>query len=230
MRVEESTRPTSERSLVGLLGDARAHVIDLLRARGPLTAGELAAAIGTSHVAVRRHLQSLEAEGYVAARVVPQPRGRPAAHWHLTDGARRLFPDRSAAVASELIEFITDQHGREGLRAYLRWRQDRETASYGAVVDADDLSDRVAQLAGALTDAGFDATVEPDGDGGFKLIQSHCCVYDVAKDHPEVCAYEAATFQRVLGAKVSRRETLTNGHDACVCTVRAATTPEGAAV
>jgi predicted ArsR family transcriptional regulator len=71
-----------------------------------------------------------------------------------------------------------------------------------------------------LSEAGFEASVTPDGDG-FTLVQDHCAIYDVAREHPEVCAYEAATFSQVLGGDVrlSRRETLAGGSPACVCCV-----------
>ena len=55
----------------------------------------------------------------------------------------------------------------------------------------------------------------------FVLRQDHCAIYDVAKDHPEMCAFEAATFSRVLGRDVSlsRQQTRTEGGTSCVCCV-----------
>ena len=161
----------------------------------------------------------LEGDGYVTSRTVVAGRGRPAARYRLTDHARSLFPDRSSALASELIDFIADRDGRQGVRAFLQWRQEREADRLGDVVTAEDLHGRLEQLVGALNAAGFEASLSQEGDS-FKLTQSHCCVYDVARDHPEVCAYEAATFKKVLGAQVSRRETLAKGDAACVCTVK----------
>jgi predicted ArsR family transcriptional regulator len=213
-------------SLVRLLGEQRAEIVERLRTVGEATVAELAEHLGISEVATRRHLNVLDDEGFVAARTVKQERGRPAATYHLTERARDLFPQRYAAVAHELLDFITTEHGREGLRSYLRWRLDREAEAYGETVTAEDLHDRLEQLAGALSANGFDARVRED-DGAFELHQDHCAIYDVAKDHPEMCRYEAATFAKVLGRDVvlRRRATLTEGAHACVCTV----TPKDAA-
>jgi DeoR family transcriptional regulator, suf operon transcriptional repressor len=208
------------RSLVSLLGEQRAAIVELLRRDGEASVAELAAHLGISEVATRRHLGVLEDEGLLAARTVRQGRGRPAARYALTEAAGRLFPQRYDRFASEVLDFLTDERGREGLRAFLRWRLEREVAGLRSAVTAEDLPSRLEQLADALSAAGFEATVTPDGHG-FTLTQQHCAIADVAREHPEVCAYEAATFSQVLGRDVtlSRRETLANGANACVCCV-----------
>lgn len=205
---------------VTLLGETRSAVLERIRRQGECSAPELAEELGCSDVAVRRHLSALEDEGFLASRTVKQGRGRPVTRYRLTDRGRRLFPQRYAALASELLEFIADEYGRGGLTRYLRWRLEREADQYGERVTADSLDERLEQLAAALSDAGYDTTVDEDGDG-FRLVQHHCAIYDVAKHHPVMCAYEAATFRRVLGdgVQLSRRETLAGGSGACVCTV-----------
>ena len=220
-----STDTTSDvsTSLLPLLGEAKAAVIASLRTHGTRTASGLADDLGMTDVGVRKHLQVLVDEGFVTHEVVRQPRGRPAAEYRLTDGARALFPHRYAAMASELLEFLREEHGREGVRTYLHWRASRQLADLEEVVTADDLPGRLDQLAEALTAAGYEASVRGQ-DGAFELKQEHCAVYDVAKSHPEMCAHEAATFKRLLGddVKLSRRLTLASGGDACVCTLQAA--------
>jgi predicted ArsR family transcriptional regulator len=218
--------PSQARSLVSLLGEQRAAIVEELRRAGDRSVAQLAEHLEISEVATRRHLTVLEEDGLATAEVVNQGRGRPAARWSLTGDARRLFPNRYDALAGEMLTFLADTQGREGVRAYLRWRLEREAASLRDSVTAEDLHERLEQLADALSAAGYDASVTPDGEG-FTLTQDHCAIYDVAKDHPEMCAYEAATFSKVLGRDVSlsRRQTLAGGSDACVCCV----TPRGGA-
>ena len=217
----EATTAPGARSLTALLGECRATIVEHLRRAGEATVADLAAQLGISEVATRRHLGVLVDEGLVAARTVPQGRGRPPAHYHLTDAAARLFPHHYDRFASEALDFLADTHGRDGLRSFLRWRLERQVEDLRDAVTAEDLHERLEQLAQALSDAGFEASVSP-GDQGFTLTQEHCAIYDVAKDHPEVCAYEAAAFSQALGHDVtlSRRETLAGGSPACVCAVR----------
>ena len=211
-------------SLVRLLGRTRAEIVAALREDGARTVAQLADHLGISEVATRRHLTVLEDEGFVTSRTVKQEgRGRPAACFELTEDAEALFPHRYDRLASEVLDFLTEEHGRDGVRAFLRWRLARETAELAEAVTAEDLHDRLGQLADALSDAGFAATVEPSQDG-YRLVQHHCTIADIAKEHPEVCAYEAAAFSRALGGDVtlSRRETLATGASACVCSVNPA--------
>jgi predicted ArsR family transcriptional regulator len=129
-----------------------------------------------------------------------------------------------------VLDFLADEHGRDGLQSFLRWRMQRQIEGLRGAVTAEDLHGRLEQLAGALSDAGYEASVRPDGEG-FTLQQHHCAIEDVAREHPELCAYEAASFSKVLGrdVTVSRRETLASGSRACVCCVqpraKAGTTP-----
>jgi predicted ArsR family transcriptional regulator len=211
---------TAARSLVSLLGESRAAIVDHLRAAGEASVAELAAHLGISEVATRRHLGVLEEEGLVDARTVNQGRGRPGARYQLTADARRLFPAAYDQLAAEALDFLGQTQGREGIRAFLRWRLERQVGDLGDTVTADDLEERLGQLAEALSAAGFSASVDDDG-GSFTLTQQHCAIENVARDHPEICAFEAATFAAVLGTDVQlrRRATVARGADACVCCV-----------
>lgn len=212
----------ASRSLVALLGEQRAAIVDRLRREGDATVAQLAVLLDISEVATRRHLGVLENTGLVDNYTVASGRGRPAAHYRLTEAANGLFPQRYDQFAGEVLDFLAATQGREGLRAFLRWRLEREVAGLRDAVTAKDLHERLEQLADALSNAGFEASVTPQRDG-FTLKQEHCAIYDVAKEHPEVCAYEAASFSKVLGrdVTVSRRQTLATGSHACVCVVAA---------
>jgi predicted ArsR family transcriptional regulator len=213
-----ATPAAAARSLVALLGDARARIVELLRRQGPASVAELAEALAISEVAIRRHLGILVDDGFVAARTVATERGRPPAHYALTDAADQLFPQRYDQLATQMFAFLQQEHGREGVRSFLRWKLDQEVDGLQEAVTAEQLHERLEQLAAVLSEAGFDASIDHDGSS-FTLTQDHCTIAEVARDHPEVCAYEAATFSKVLGHDVTltRRETLAGGAPACVC-------------
>jgi len=215
-------------SLVGLLGEQRAAIVELLHRDGPQPVAVIAAHLGISEVATRRHLAVLVGEGLVEERDQRSSGGRPATCFGLTERAARLFPQSYDRFANEVLAFLTATQGREGLLRFLRWRVDREVDSLADVVADGPLEGRLTRLAAALSEAGFASEVEA-GSGHLRLVQRHCAIEDVAREHPEVCAYEAAAFARVLGpeARLSRRETIAGGAAACVCSVtpRAADAP-----
>lgn len=216
--------------LVDLLGETRALIVERLR-RQAHSVPELAAELGLTEVAVRRQVQVLERDGLVDAETVRKPgRGRPVAHYTLTDKARRLYPDGSAAFAKELLTFLEEEHGRAALLGFLRWRQQRQGARYAEALAAAEPEDHEASatvLAELLSEDGFLSEVETvtdeDGRTYLELRQGHCAIKDVAEEHPEVCAYEAALFQKLLGGKLSRRQTIAGGAQACVCHLTPAT-------
>ncbi len=217
-------------SLVGLLGETRAALVEHLHRAGAGPVTELATHLGISEVATRRHLAVLLGDGLVE-ECEPRPSGgRPAACYALTERAQRLFPQSYDRLAKELLDFLVAEQGRDGLLAFLRWRIDREAEQLAETVADGPLEDRVARLAAALDDAGFGAAVVEEGADGapgglptLQLVQHHCVIEDVAREHPEICSFEAAAFSRVLGSDVTvaRRATIADGAPACVCTVSA---------
>jgi len=223
-----SSPATTIASLVGLLGETRAAIVEHLHRTGPQPVAALAAHLCISEVATRRHLGVLLEDGLVEERESRASGGRPAACFDLTDRADRLFPQSYDRFANELLDFLTAEHGRDGLLAFLRWRVDREVDALTSAVKDGPIEDRVARLAEALTSAGFVADVVHDAGSGralptLQLIQHHCAIEEVAREHPEICAYEAAAFSRALGTDVhvTRSETIADGAQACVCTVTA---------
>lgn len=219
---------TASASLVGLLGVSRAAIVDHLHRSGAQPVAALAVHLGISEVATRRHLGVLTEDGLVEEREPRASGGRPAACFALTDRTARLFPQSYDRFANELLDFLTAEHGRDGLLAFLRWRVDREVGALTDAVQGGTLEERVVRLAEALTSAGFVADVvrddTPNALPTLQLIQHHCVIEGVAREHPEICSYEAAAFSRALGTDVqlSRRETIADGSPACVCTVTAA--------
>ena len=213
---------TSETPLVDLLGDTRARIVEAVQG-GITTVADLACEIGVSEVGIRKHLQVLERDGFVSAETVRRDGpGRPTSHYRLTSKARRLFPDRSAEVANDLFDYLEDQHGRREVLAFLRWRAERQAGRYAeALADAPDVQARTLKLAEALSSEGFSSTVEtvttPEGATVLQLTQGHCAIADVATEHPELCAFEASVFKDLLGARLSRRQTIAGGASACVC-------------
>jgi predicted ArsR family transcriptional regulator len=215
---------TELRPLTDLLGDTRAQIVTSMQ-HGAKTAGELAEGLGITAAAVRRHLGVLHGDDLIASETVRDgSMGRPHERWSLTDRGRRLFPDRSAEFADELLDHLASTYGRSAVADFLRTRADRHAERYAAALaDEPDPEQRVHRLASALSEDGFAARVVSDGrQRSLTLLQSHCAIEGIAREHPEICAHEAASFRRLLGTpettvSVSRRETIAAGAGACVC-------------
>jgi len=207
-------------TLVDLLGPARAGVVERLRV-APASVAELASDLELSEGATRRHLASLDRDGLVATETVRRPGpGRPSTRYALSEKARRLYPDRSADLANEVLDYLQAQHGRPALLEFLRWRQGRQAERYSqALGGVTNPRERVARLAELLSADGFLAEAATVDGATTELRQGHCAIADVAAAHPALCAHEAALFARLLDGRLSRRQTIAGGAPVCVATI-----------
>jgi predicted ArsR family transcriptional regulator len=197
-------------------------------ARGPVAAGDLAATLGLTAPAVRRHLAALEAEGRITERLASgaahRGRGRPARLFVATSSAHDDLPSADAALAVEALGYLAAVAGEESLRSFAADRSAALERRYGAAVEAAGPvpADRARALAAALADDGYEATTRPvPGTSALQLCQGHCPVGHVAAHFPQLCEAETQAFSRLLGVHVQRLATLAGGGHACTTNVPA---------
>jgi predicted ArsR family transcriptional regulator len=205
-------------------GRTRDRVSALLLEHGPQTATELAARLGVSPAAVRRHLDALSGAGRVQERATPgehRGRGRPARRFHLTDSGRSAFPHAYDDLALTALRYVAVQGGPDAVRAVaeqqLSGLEERcSTAVAEAISGAagDQPVDRAQALAVALSAEGYAATTSAIAGGG-QLCQHHCPVAHVAAEFPQLCEAETAVIGRLVGTHVQRLATIAHGDGVC---------------
>lgn len=204
-------------------GRTRDRVSGLLLEHGPQTAAELAALLGISPAAVRRHLDALLATGRVEERLTRDAhrgRGRPARRFHLTDAGRSAFPHAYDDLALTALRYVAASGGPDAVRAVaeqqLAGLEERcSTAVEHATHDAHGAPvDRAQVLAAALTAEGYAATASAISSGG-QLCQHHCPVAHVAAEFPQLCEAETAVIGRLVGTHVQRLATIAHGDGIC---------------
>ncbi|MCZ2818210.1 helix-turn-helix transcriptional regulator [Modestobacter sp. VKM Ac-2984] len=206
-------------------GRTRDRVSSLLLEHGPQTAAELAARLGISPAAVRRHLDGLVAAARVTEREAPggqRGRGRPARRFALTDAGRESFPHAYDDLALTALRFVAEHGGPDAVRAVAEQQlsglaQRCSTAVESALAQAEAGSadvDRAQVLAVALTAEGYAATASAISSGG-QLCQHHCPVAHVAAEFPQLCEAETAVISRLVGTHVQRLATIAHGDGIC---------------
>lgn len=222
----------------------RERVSRTVLARGPVTAAQLAADLGITPAAVRRHLDALAADGLVRqAPLVAGPSGRgpgrPARGWVATQAGHAAAPGAYDDLAAAALSALEREAGHEALERFARQRADELEARHRTRVEAAGAAPaaRAGALAEALTADGYAARTVVLGSprraaaapgagqpsAPLQLVQGHCPVQAVAGRHPELCEAETAAFARLIGAPVRRLATLAAGHHACTTHVTTTT-------
>lgn len=234
------TQPSVTQPVFAGDGRTRELVARTVMEDGPITAGTVAARLGLSPAAVRRHLDALLADGEATTRDQPRRgprgRGRPAKLFLLTEAGRARFGHAYDDLAVAALRFLAERGGRDAVRDFAVQRVaglvDRHRAT---IVAGASTADRAEALADALTREGYAASARSitfGGAAGEQLCQHHCPVAHVAAEFPELCEVETAVFAELLGTHVQRLATIARGDAACTTHVpltsgSAPTTNEG---
>ncbi|MFJ5233842.1 helix-turn-helix transcriptional regulator [Kitasatospora sp. NPDC088391] len=205
---------------------------------GPSSAADLAARLGLTAAAVRRHLDGLAAAGLVVSREQrvhgSRGRGRPAKVFALTDSGRSAFYQAYDQLAAEALRWISEaagggRAGEEAIAAFARARLAKQGERYQDEVGRAGAEQRAEALARALSADGYAATVRrvppasaaPAAPAGAQLCQHHCPVAHIAEQFPQLCEAETEVFSQLLGTHVQRLATIAHGDGVCTTYVPA---------
>lgn len=188
---------------------------------GPLSAAELAEALGLTPAGIRRHLELLLADGilvskepYRSASVV-RGRGRPSKVFILTDLGRERFEHSYDDLAVSALSFMNQREGINLVREFAESRANeiikRAPTSISAAKSA---SGKVEAMARYLTQEGYAGSIKSTALG-IELCQHHCPIAHVAAKFGDLCDAETEAFSKILGTHVQRLATIARGDGVC---------------
>jgi predicted ArsR family transcriptional regulator len=207
---------------------AAERVARALLEEGPATAAELALRLGHSPTVVRRHLDTLAAEGFVQADesrpfgpVPVRGRGRPARVFSLTDAGSHAFDVDYDDLAVSALDYLQRTYGDDAVREFARERARELVSRHTVAVEAAaSPAAKLDVLADGLAADGYAATTA-DTDGGPQLCQHHCPVRHAAMRFPQLCDAETEAFEELLSTHVLRLATIGRGDGICTTLVPA---------
>lgn len=187
---------------IELLKSTRAEIVNLLKRQGTMSVESLATELEISKVAVRRHLDQLEDQGFIGHSSERCERGRPRFVYSLTDEGDGLFPDRSADFACDILSQLGRRHGNEAIDALLMDQADANIQSLRRDVEGLDFDARVQAVVNQFNERGYVAEIERLDDGSFRIVEHNCPIRDVAEHYPQVCREELRVYGEVTGGTV----------------------------
>lgn len=187
-------------------------ILTLLKTRGALSVAELAEALGVTEMAVRRHVNTLERDGLLQAKLVRQTMGRPMNVYSLTEQADERFPRKYQHLMLDLLEEMDEAE----VEALFEKRKMKLYLRYESRMQGKSLSERVRELAGIQNANGYMVEWREAGEGLYELNEHNCPISQVAEPYQQACACELKLFRQLLEADVERTECLAKGGGKCV--------------
>jgi len=191
------------------------QIIEFIKRNGSATIKELEDLLGVTTNAVRQHLQSLQADGYVERRQVNAGVGRPHHAYLISAKAHDLFACHCDDLALTLLEEVFALEGPERTGMLLDRVGDRLAKRYASSVRAEVLQDRVEQLAGALYQRGVLTDVDVEDENTIILHAYNCPYHELAQEHRSICEMDEDVMRKILGSDVNLSACMMDGHRGC---------------
>jgi predicted ArsR family transcriptional regulator len=178
---------------------------------------DLAAVMKISRMAVHKHLSSLQQRGLVEAIESRGQVGRPKMIYQLTSQSKTVFPKSYSAIATQALDFIERNMGKEGVEKVLRERQSELFDLYYKRLKGIDFDKQVKELARIRDEEGYMAESKKESKGGRKhvLLEYNCPIIHIAERHWEACSIETELFEKLLDADIQTTHRAAKGDAIC---------------
>ncbi|WP_349774177.1 helix-turn-helix transcriptional regulator [Halalkalibacter oceani] len=205
--------------VLGKETSSRQIILTMLKRNQEQTVADLAAELGVTEMAVRRHLQGLEKEGLIQARIERQAMGRPTNKYSLTKAGDECFPRNYGELSLGILQDLEKISGVEMIDQLFEQRRHRLEQQYGPEISGS-FAERVAALARIQTENGYMVDYQELEDGSYEFKEYNCPIAKVAKEYPVACKCEHQLFQKLLGTEhVEQKTCIAKGKTSC-CTYK----------
>ena len=171
----------------------REATLSLLLRQGSSCASNLAASMGISVQAMRRHLRSLENDGLVESNLISDGPGRPSNFWQLTPQGHNCFNNAqgSEKFALDLLASIEAYLSKENVTWILNLQAIEKAIKYREKIGSGSLNSRLKKLIELRQQEGYLSELSLSNDGfSWYLNAFHCSIRCIAEEYPVVCDQE----------------------------------------
>ncbi len=192
------------------------RILEYIQRNGSATIKDLEQLLGITTTAVRQHLNTLQAEGYIEHRRVQSGVGRPHHTFFITQKMQSVFACHCDDLALTLLEEVFKMDGREKAALLLERVSGRLADNYTQSVHSPVLKERIEEFAMALNTRGILTDVEYAEDGDTIVLKTYNCPFhDLAQEHAEVCTMDQSMIEKVVGGDVNLTSSMMDGQGCC---------------
>jgi predicted ArsR family transcriptional regulator len=189
------------------------HVIERRETR----VEDLAAELGITTAAVRRHLENLRADGLVDVRAVKQATGRPFHAYFATEKATQSVPPAYADLLERMLRSLGEREDVIGpvmasVAESLASKHRHEVAGLSA-------EELAAQVTMSLRSEGILEEWRAEADG-IHLVNGRCPYHKAAEISKLPCESDRKAIELLLGHEVEQLNRIVDGAPCCEYLVR----------
>lgn len=203
---------------MGLLPDTESptwQIIEYLQRHPAASIKELEEMLGVTKTAVRQHLHTLQAKGFVSRSAAHSGVGRPHYVYRITDSAQELFACHCDDLALTMLEEMFEWVGPERVSLLLERVSRRLADRYAGSVKSPLLQKRVEEMADVLGRQGV-LTDVVKGSGDTIVLKTYNCPYhELAQEHREICEMDQQMLQQVLGTDIVLSSCIMDENEGC---------------
>lgn len=194
----------------------RQKILEILKRQRHATVAELAKELDMAPVSVRHHLDLLIGDNLVCTPRVRRGSGagRPKRVYALTPEAAAYFPNNYRQLADDSLSALKQLLSEEQLLGVMRALASRTAALAPADLETLPLSDRIEVIARFLSEQGFMAEFEMNGNDIF-LHTCNCPYAQLAASHPELCQMDLQLIGDLTGLEPQRIAHIAEGDGRC---------------
>ncbi len=200
----------------------RQRILDsLLHSPEGQTIDSLRAGVGLSRNAVYQHVTALERDGLVERASISRTRGRPGQSYRLSEQGAAEFPKHYDRFGDLLLRLIKTKKGSKPLVDLLEELGRSLADDHKASLAGLDTGQRIAAVAELMCDLGYAAEIDAgsaareDPEGPPQIRAYNCVFHHLAREHEEVCRFDLALLEGLLGGPVEHRECMVRGGTSC---------------
>jgi len=194
----------------------RQRIIDLLRRQGQATVEELAEWVELTQMAVRHHLNVLQAESLIEVSHTKRRHkpGRPVQVYGLTNKARKLYPQEYLQLTDLLVQEVANRIGQDGVIDIFNSLAVRLVEEAPIAKTTQSIEERLDDVVGFLREKGY--VVEWESVNGQYMVYHMDCPYrQFAQRHQEICLMDAKILEETLNVIPQRISCIACQDDKC---------------
>ncbi len=186
-------------------------ILDLLKRSTGMPVKELANALKMSYMGVKQHCVELEKKGLLDTWRRREATGRPEKLYRLTAKAASFYPEAGNEMTLEILQSIQQIYGPSAPDKLLFNHFSRKTEAYLKKVKGRSVPERATAFAKLRNAEGYCADLEYDARTGFRIVEYHHPMKEIAATFPNIRQMETTMIQKILNNDVQRVEERASG-------------------